>query len=184
MIHQISLKKAWNCQRKNIYHGGLVNYSFSSTLSDENLPRHLQVAKQFLAEYDKQHQVSINVSEVSIKKSDEGKDDKSMETKQEWSLQSCENESAQVPTEGECIHEEQMSSDGELFLEDNSSSLEVEQDTRNSDAQGFEVEGFEGDEPSTCILPKSNDDSQVSESTISVIPEMQMTPDEVGKTDK
>ena len=77
-----------------------------------------------------------------------------------------------------------MSSDGEIFPEDNSSSLEVEQDTRNSDAQGFEVEGFEGDELSTCLLPKSNDDSQVSDSTISVIPEMQMTPREVGKDDK
>ena len=144
----------------------------------------MQVAKQFLAEYDKQHQVSINVNEVSIKKSDEGKEDKSMKPKQEGSLQSCENEPTQVPTECECIHEEQMSSDGELFPGNNSSSLKVEQDTRNSDAQGFEVEGFKGDEPSTCILPKSNDDSQVSESTISVIPEMQMTPDEVGKDDK
>ena len=85
---------------ENIYYGGLVNYLFSSTSSDENLLRHLQVAKQFLAEYDKQHQVSINVSEVSIKKAMKVK---SMETKQEGSLQSCENEPTQVPTEGECI---------------------------------------------------------------------------------
>ena len=44
------LEKSMELPEENIYHGGLVNYSFSSTSSDENLLRHLQVAKQFLAE--------------------------------------------------------------------------------------------------------------------------------------
>ena len=117
---------------ENIYHGTLINYSFSSTSSEENLPKHLQVAKQFLEEYDKQHKVSIDKSEVSRKKIKvsitEGGEGKSVKCLEEIKLEisTCADTNKEEEGEVKCIPETQMSSDGELFTEDMSSSIEVQ----------------------------------------------------------